>query len=118
MDHPPACSRRRELARLPRCLAIGELQIGHRTAWQTIHWEDRRHPGLFPLLEATLEFIPVAVRRPTTQVALRGRYPPPLGGLGGVADNIVGNRVARQSVHAFLDELADHLEAALPVNAC
>ena len=97
-------------------MVVGELQIGHRTAWLTIHWEDRRHPGLFPLLDATLEFMPVAGRCPTTQVALRGRYRPPLGGLGEMADNLVGSRIAQQSVRAFLEELADHLEAALPAS--
>ena len=104
-----------DLARDVR-MVVGELQIGHRTAWLTIHWEDRRHPGLFPLLDATLEFRPVAGRRPTTQVALRGQYRPPLGGLGDVADNLVGNKIVQQSVRVFLEELADHLERALPVN--
>src|SRR5688572_11346944 len=30
-------------------MVVGDLQIGHKTAWLTIHWEDLRHPGLFPL---------------------------------------------------------------------
>jgi hypothetical protein len=98
-------------------MVMGELQIGHRTAWLTIHWEDLRHPGLFPFLDATLEFMPVAAgNRPTTQVALRGRYRPPLGGLGSLADSLVGHRVVEQSVRVFIEELARHLEAALPAN--
>ena len=97
-------------------MVVGELQIGHRTAWLAIHWEDRRHPGWFPILEATLEFMPLAGRRPTTQVALRGRYRPPLGGLGEMADNLVGNKIVQQSVQIFLEELANHLEAAVPAS--
>jgi hypothetical protein len=97
-------------------MVVGELQIGHRTAWLAIHWEDRRHPGLFPLLDASLEFMPVAAVRPTTQVALRGRYRPPLGGLGEVADNLVGNRIVQESVRVFLEQLASQLEGALPAN--
>jgi hypothetical protein len=98
-------------------MVVGDLQIGHKTAWLTIHWEDLRHPGLFPLLDATLEFMPVgAGHRPTTQVGLRGQYRPPLGGLGGLADSLAGNRVVQQSVQAFLGELAVHLEEALPAN--
>lgn len=98
-------------------MVVGDLQIGHQTAWLTIHWEDLRHPGFFPLLDATLEFMPVAAgHRPTTQVALRGQYRPPLGGLGRLADNLAGHRVVEESVRAFLGELAGHLERALPAN--
>lgn len=98
-------------------MVVGDLQIGHRTAWLAIRWEDLRHPGLFPLLDATLEFMPVpAGHRPTTQVALRGQYRPPLGGLGGLADDLAGHRVVEQSVRAFIEELAGHLEAALPAD--
>ena len=98
-------------------LVVGDLQIGHRTAWLTIHWEDLRHPGVFPVLDATLEFMPVAAGvRPTTQVALRGQYRPPLGGLGSLADNLAGHRVVEQSVRAFIGDLAHHLEEALPTS--
>jgi hypothetical protein len=99
-------------------LAVGDLEIGHQTAWLTIHWEDLRRPDLFPLLDATLEFMPVAAgNRPTTQVALRGQYRPPLGGLGSLADNLAGHRVVEQTVRAFIGVLADHLERALPATA-
>jgi hypothetical protein len=98
-------------------MVVGDLQIGHRTAWLTIHWEDLHHPGFFPLLDARLEFMPVgAGHRPTTQVALRGQYRPPLGGLGRLADNLAGHRVVEESVRAFLEALAAHLEGTLPAN--
>jgi hypothetical protein len=100
-------------------LSVGDLQIGHRTAWLTVGWEDPRHPGLFPRLCATLEFMPVAAgHRATTQVGLRGHYEPPLGRMGALADTLVGHTIVVRSVRAFLGELATHLEQALPAATC
>jgi hypothetical protein len=95
-------------------MVIGEIGIGVHSVRLPIQWEDARHPGLFPLLEATLEFVPVAAgRRPTTQIGLFGRYRPPLGHIGAVADGLAGSRIVTESVQTFLDDLAERLEHEL-----
>lgn len=96
-------------------MVLGDLQVGVHSARLPIHWEDGRHPGLFPLLDATLEFVPVAAgRRPTTQVGLFGHYQPPLGHLGALGDTLAGNRVVLESVEGFLEDVTVHLERAIP----
>lgn len=96
------------------CMVVSDLQIGPHTARIPIHWEDLRHPALFPLLEATLEFAPVAGRRPITQIGFLGRYRPPLGPLGTIGDSLAGSRMVLESVVAFLTDLVTRLEQAIP----
>lgn len=43
-----------------------------------------------------------------------GRYQPPLGLLGAAGDWLAGNRLAHESIEAFVDGLAVRLERALP----
>lgn len=95
-------------------MVVGDVQIGPHTARIPIHWEDRRHPALFPLLDATLEFAPVAGRHPITQIGFLGRYRPPLGPLGTLGDSLAGSHVVLESVVAFLTDLATRLEQAIP----
>jgi len=98
-------------------MILGDVEIGPHSARIPIHWEDRRHPNLFPVLEATLEFIPVAGRRPATQIGFFGRYRPPLGSVGALGDTLAGNRLVLDSVVAFLADLAARLEQAVPASA-
>src|SRR5207244_2431790 len=39
-------------------VVLGDLQTSARTVRVPLHWEDARRPGLFPVLDATLELIP------------------------------------------------------------
>lgn len=95
-------------------MVAGDVQIGLHTVRIPIHWEDLRHPALFPLLDATLEFAPVAGRRPITQIRFLGRYRPPLGSLGRLGDSLAGSHVVLESVVAFLTDLATRLEQEIP----
>ena len=96
-------------------MVIGELQVGPHSARLPVRWEDTSLPMLFPFLEGTLEFIPVAAgRRPTTQIGFFGRYQPPLGALGDLGDRLVGHRIVLDSVLIFLDDLSRRLERDLP----
>lgn len=95
-------------------MVVGDVQISPHTARIPMHWEDLRHPTLFPLLDATLEFAPVAGRRPITRIAFLGRYRPPLGSLGTVGDSLAGSRLVLESVVDFLTDLVDRLEQAIP----
>jgi hypothetical protein len=96
-------------------MAVGELGIGVHSARVPIRWEAARHPGFFPLLDATLDFTPATGWTGTsTQVKLSGRYRPPLGRVGELADTLAGKQLAVESVQGFLDELVRRLEDALP----
>ena len=97
-------------------MTLGELAVGVHSARLPLRWEDAARPGLFPILDATLEVAPVrAGRRVTTQLGLLGRYRPPLGRLGSLADDLAGHRVVIESVDRFLDDLVERIEAMLPV---
>jgi hypothetical protein len=95
-------------------MVVGDLQVGSHSARLPIHWEDRRHRSLFPLLDGTLQFTPVPGRRPITQIAFFGHYRPPLGPLGTLGDTLAGARLVVESVGAFLADLAARLEQAMP----
>lgn len=96
-------------------MVVGDVEVGIHSARLPIRWEDATRPALFPILDATLEVAPVnAGRRSMTQVGLFGRYRPPFGRLGALADNIAGHGIVLESVEWFLDELVGRLEAALP----
>ena len=96
-------------------LTHGDLETGSRFARMPLRWADARRPKLFPLLEATLEINPaVHGGDPTTQLALRGEYVPPLGRLGAAVDTFIGHRLVLQSVKRFLGELVARLERDIP----
>lgn len=83
-----------------------------------LRWEDARRPKLFPVLEAALELAPLtAGRHDITQIGLVGRYRPPFGLLGTVADTLAGRRVVMESVERFIDDLAARIEAEVPPRA-
>ena len=103
-----------DLARHVR-MVMGELQVGIHNARLPIRWEDASRPELFPILDATFELAPVSAgRRPMTQLGLRGRYQPPRGRFGSLADTLAGRRIVLESVEGFLDELAARLEREVP----
>lgn len=92
-------------------LRFGGLVCDEDRARLALHWEDARHPKLFPVLEAVLELAPLAAgRRHVTQVGLVGRYRPPFGAVGGVADRLAGEQFAAESVARFVEGVARRLE--------
>lgn len=77
-----------------------------------LSWSDFRHPRLFPVLRAVLEFAPADYgRRSVTQVGLLGRYRSPLGPFGEAVDRMAGAEIVAESVGAFVDDLAERIEA-------
>ena len=65
------------------------------------------HIHLLPTFTGTLE----ADDRPDgTALRLAGTYRPPLGPVGGFADRLLGHRLARLSLEAFLGEVAERVE--------
>jgi hypothetical protein len=95
-------------------ITIGEMEVWPRGARLPFRWEDARQPGMFPVLDAAIEFSPVrSGAHDMTQLVLSGSYQPPLGPIGSLADDVAGHRVVVESVEEFLDRLAARLEAAL-----
>lgn len=95
---------------------LGEI---HRDGWGAripIRWKAASHAALFPSMEAEIELTPLSTPpHPVTQVSFIGNYRPPLRIIGLVGDAVVGHRLAEASVHRFLSELVQRVEAELPL---
>lgn len=90
---------------------FGGIVCTDERARMAISWEDRRHPRLFPVLEAVLELTPLAFEHDeVTEVGLVGRYRPPFGTLGGIVDRVAGGGVAKESVAWFVEQVASRIE--------
>ncbi|MCJ7726851.1 MAG: hypothetical protein MUP76_10765 [Acidimicrobiia bacterium] len=66
-----------------------------------------RHSDLFPHLDARLEALPVAHGQ--TALFLTATYKPPLGVVGGAVNTLGLHRIARQSLRALFDTIAERL---------
>jgi hypothetical protein len=96
-------------------ITIGDMEVWPRGARLPLRWEDAGQPGMFPVLDAVLEFSPVrSGAHDMTQVALFGHYQPPLGLVGDLADDLAGRGVVVESIEEFLVGLAGRLEAEIP----
>ena len=103
-----------DLSRPVRVL-MGDLEVGSRLVRIPISWADAQRPNLFPALEGTLQIIPATNQGPaTTHIDLAGRYVPPFGRLGGVANAVAGRHLVQESVERFLAALTERLERELP----
>lgn len=92
-------------------MQFGELIREDERARMEMQCRAARHPRMFPLLEATLELAPLpSGRRHFTQVGLVGRYRPPLGVAGDVADRLGGSGIAVESIRHFVEGVAQRLE--------
>ncbi len=76
-----------------------------------LHWKAAEHPNLFPFMEGELHISDVVGNR--IELRLVGEYRAPLGAIGAVADAVAGHRVAEKSLHGFLNEVANRLQAKL-----
>jgi hypothetical protein len=73
-------------------------------------------PGrLFPSLDADIEVAPLGPSR--TQVALSGRYKPPLGWVGLALDRALLHRVAEATVKDFVEKAGEEIVAMAAVAA-
>ncbi len=95
-------------------LRFGGLVCDEDRARLSLRWDDAHHPRLFPVLEAVLELVPLRNgRQQITQIGIAGRYHPPFGAIGGLADRFAGESVAEDSVASFVDDLARRVEALI-----
>lgn len=67
-------------------------------------WEATGPSVLFPRMDGDLVLAPMGPE--LTQLAFRGSYRPPLGGVGRAIDRTMLHRVAEASVKGFLDRVA------------
>jgi hypothetical protein len=93
-----------------------EIDVGTPVAnagktWIPIAWRATGPTGLFPVLDADLEFASLGPE--LTQLALSGRYQPPLGLVGRTIDKALLSRVAEATIKDFVDRLARAIEAAM-----
>jgi hypothetical protein len=83
--------------------------LGDRTTDVEITWTAARAAALFPSMAATLSVYPLSAQE--TQIALHGRYRPPLGVVGDALDALAGHRVAEASVLHFVRDIAARIRA-------
>jgi len=74
-----------------------------------IKWHAVSQAALFPSMDAELEIAPLSLEPPRTQIAIHGRYRPPIGVFGAIGDAMLGHRVAEASVRSFIGEIARRL---------
>jgi hypothetical protein len=85
-------------------LQLGEVvRLPSKTVLPMV-WEPAGAGALFPRLDADIEVGSFGPER--TQVAISGRYTPPLGQAGRVIDRVLLHRVAEATVKDFLDRVA------------
>jgi hypothetical protein len=94
-----------------RTIAERESALGDHVTELSIAWTAASASSLFPSMEATLTVYPLSASE--SQIALHGRYRPPLGVVGQALDNIVGHRVAEASVLRFVRDVAARINAEL-----
>jgi len=116
-EDPPGLHVRRAGLDISRDVRMthGDVETERRLLQLELRWADARRPTWFPIFEGILTMTPAwAEGRPTTRIALAGRYLPPFGRLGDAVDRLVGRRFVVQSVQRFLEQLAERLERELP----
>lgn len=74
---------------------------------QRLRWRAAGATGLFPTMEADLEFSPMGDER--TSISFMGRYDPPLGLLGREVDRMLLHRLAEASVRSLLVRIAQRV---------
>ena len=87
---------------------LGSLRSQGGTLALAVSCEPTAWQRLFPSFAGELEVSP---QGPGTSVRLRGTYGVPLGPLGRFGDGIAGRRMARQSLSAFLEQVARRMDA-------
>jgi hypothetical protein len=93
-----------------------EIEVGKPVAnagrtWIPITWRATGPTSLFPVMDGELELAPLGTQ--LTQLALSGRYQPPLGLVGRTIDRALLSRVAEATIKDFVDRLAGAIEAAV-----
>lgn len=90
----------------------GTPVIGHDAVVIPIAWTSHSSNRLIPRMEAELVVAPLGMM--LSHVAFRGRYQPPLEGLGKILDRLALHKVAEATVRSFLERLGDAICSESP----
>lgn len=74
-----------------------------------LKWHAARQEDLFPSMDAELEVTMLSADPPWTQIAIVGRYRPPMGLFGAIGDLILGHRLAEATMRHFVVDLTSRL---------
>jgi hypothetical protein len=100
-----AGTRRQRVEVRVRSVRVSALDAACELSWRAVD-----HPGLFPVFWGRLQLTPGPEG---TTISLRGEYEPPLWVLGRFGDGLVGHRLARQSLEAYLERVGARVDAAV-----
>ena len=89
---------------------IGSLTVTDADVALPLRWRASGRDRLFPVFDGRLEASPVATGTGTV-LSVVGVYTVPLGPVGRFGDGLIGRRLARQSLTAFLEDAAGRIEA-------
>lgn len=103
------------LGRRDAIVRVGPTSAGADGARRGLTWRAVTLDRLFPVLDADLEL--VKLHGGGCQLTLMGTYRPPLSVVGGIAEGLLGHRVAEACVRRFVLDIADRLTAAMPAAA-
>lgn len=78
-------------------------------------WESNGFEGVFPVMHAMVELRPAG--RGQTALLFWGRYDPPLGRIGDIADRFIAHRVAEATVEHLLDAVVARCLRGAPKHA-
>ena len=91
-------------------VAFGRLPDDGSVGRFALSWHAHDHQGALPVFGGDLEVHPDGEG---SRLLLTGHYSLPLGPVGRFGDQVLGHRVARRSVQAFLDAAGARIEAKL-----
>lgn len=90
-------------------IEVGGLIVSEGLAALPLWWQASGRDRLFPVFDGRLEAMPAGTA--ATRLVVRGTYVVPLGPVGRFGDGLVGRRLARQSLTAFLEDAAGRIDA-------
>lgn len=89
---------------------VGDLRVTDTDAVLPLRWRASGRDRLFPVFDGRLEATPDSAGAGTV-LSVVGVYTVPLGPVGRFGDGLIGRRLARQSLTAFLEEAAARIES-------
>lgn len=87
---------------------VGNATSGDGVTTVPLHWQASGRDRLFPIFDGVLEARAEALG--ASRLTVRGTYTVPLGPVGRFGDGVIGRRLARQSLVAFVEGLARRLD--------
>ena len=89
---------------------VGDLRVTDTDAVLPLRWRASGRDRLFPVFDGRLEATPDTAGAGTV-LSVVGVYTVPLGPVGRFGDGLIGRRLARQSLTAFLEDAAARIES-------